>query len=92
MPDPRTVRAEQLARKYHSFITNPCPPEHHQFRACPVVIDFQKEILDALAAEAQAAARAQREADVVVCENIGKEIVCPEECAAAIRTAPLVTE
>jgi len=33
----------------------------------------------------RAAVAAERERCAVACENIGKEIVCPEECAAAIR-------
>lgn len=32
-----------------------------------------------------AAILAEREACAVACETIGKDIVCPEECAAAIR-------
>ena len=35
----------------------------------------------------RSAVAAQKEKDAKLCENIGKEIVCPEECAAAIRAS-----
>lgn len=37
------------------------------------------------AAAVEKAVEEERERCAVVCENVGKEIVCPEECAAAIR-------
>ncbi len=38
--------------------------------------------------EIRAAEAAMQEKCAEACEQIGKEIVCPEECAAAIRAQP----
>ena len=48
---------------------------------------FEDAITRAERAEAELAAAVanEREACAVACENIGKDIVCPEECAEAIR-------
>ena len=41
-----------------------------------------------VAGQIRLAEDAMRERCARICENIGKEIICPEECAAAIRKEP----
>jgi hypothetical protein len=45
-----------------------------------------KEAYDLAKCAWEEATKAEREACAKTCEGIGKEIVCPEECAEAIRS------
>ena len=47
--------------------------------------EFNPMIYGVMEAAWDAGRAATKKEDAAICENLGKEIVCPEECAAAIR-------
>ena len=58
-------------------------PECHDYNKPATQIGLEREISTLRLALLQ-----ERERCAVACEEIGKEIVCPEECAAVIRDLP----